>query len=135
LPVDNYKVSVYATFNENAISVSDTKAAANTAGTQTKKEIKAVAFNPTGTWYAAGAIAAKSAGTIEYDGAATMAYGHYVAKAYPILSVKDKNTTSENARLDIAIVKNNDDANTINMAKIDTYAADDGTTSHWHVIE
>ncbi|MBR6908276.1 hypothetical protein IKN40_07550 [bacterium] len=47
-----------------------------------------------------------------------MNFRHFIAKAYPILSVKDKNTTAENARLDIAVRKSNDDANTVTLEGI-----------------
>ena len=159
LPVNNYKVNVYATFNESAI-------VKNIA--QTKKQIMAVAFDPTADWATETAgtniaycdstdiwnattwnpcyngTAGKTVKTLPVNGAvasvsstedaAALSFGHWIAKAYPILSVKDKNTTSDNARLDISIVKNNDDANTVTVTKIDGNNATEAA-SHWHVIQ
>jgi hypothetical protein len=49
LPVDNYKVNVYATFNDSAI----TGNTAGNAAVNTGKQIKAVAFNPQDAWITA----------------------------------------------------------------------------------
>ena len=38
-----------------------------------------------------------------------MSYGHYVAKAYPKLALKEKNTNAGNERVDINVTKNTDD--------------------------
>ena len=45
----------------------------------------------------------------EAKGNGTISYGHYVAKAFPILAVKEKNTNSGNERLDLNVTKNTDD--------------------------
>jgi hypothetical protein len=121
LPVGNYKVTVYATFNDSAI-------VKKAAGNNTAKTISAVAFDPTDetntttTWATDTAI----------KGTATMSFNHFVAKAYPILSVKDKNTTKDNERLDINIRKSNDDANTVKITAIGGTPSDistDGSAS------
>ena len=132
LPVDNHKVTVSMDFNESAIKWNKDD------HVEAPVVISAVAFNPTGAWYSNdGKINGKS-DTIAYDGAATMNFRHFIAKAYPILSVKDKNTTAENARLDIAVRKSNDDANTVTLegiySKID-WANSIETTNYWHVVD
>ena len=43
------------------------------------------------------------------DKDAAIDYSHWVAKAFPILSVKEKNTNTGNERLDLNVVKNADD--------------------------
>ena len=112
LPVANYKVSVYATFNESAI-----KSDKVTPTNNPKKEITGVKFP-------------------NITNVAPLTFGHYVAKAYPILSVKDKNTTSDNARLDISVRKSNDDANTVTLEAIYS-GTTNGTnaTAKWHVVD
>ena len=116
LPVNNYKVNVYVTFNDDAISTAATQAA---APLNTAKEIKGVKVNN------------------DSATSATLWYKHYVAKAYPILAVKDKNTTSENARLDISILKSNDDAYSVYMSWINNNAANamTGSNYYWTVVE
>jgi hypothetical protein len=79
-----------ATFNDSAIDTT-----LGTGTEQPKKQITGVTFD---------------AGTVT---SASLSFGHYVAKAYPILSVKDKNTSSDNTRLDLNIRKSNDDGNTV----------------------
>ena len=89
LPVKNYKVKLFVTFNNHAVEKY------NTAGTAQPVVISGVTLNATVNG------ATKSA--------SWLGYSHYVAKAYPILSVKDKNTNSGSERLDVNVRKNKDD--------------------------
>ena len=102
IPEGKYNVNVYATFNESAI-----KAWLNEA-----KKITKVAIDPTAptndwTW--------DKTNTKWFS---SLSYNHFIAKAFPELSVKDKNTNSENPRLDIRIIKSNDDENTLHVTSI-----------------
>ena len=80
LPAKNYNVKVMATFSESAVN-------------GTKREITKVRIDNNGVDMGSG----------------TLSYGHYIAKAYPIISVKEKNTNSGNERLDLNVLKNSDD--------------------------
>ena len=79
LPAKNYQVKVFANFSESAVN-------------GTKKELKGVRIL-NGT---------------DIKGTGDLSYGHYVAKAYPILALKEKNTNSGNERLDLNVTKNTD---------------------------
>jgi hypothetical protein len=111
LPVKNYKVKLFVTFNNNAV-----ERYANNATVQ-PVTITNVALNATVTG------ATKSLGSLGYS--------HYVAKAYPILSVKDKNTNSSSTRLDVNLRKNKDDHTVTLLGIIASNAADTG----WNVVE
>jgi hypothetical protein len=97
LPVKNYKVKLYVTFNNNAVEKYANNAAARPV------TIDGVKLNAT----VQGAV----------KDASGLGYSHYVAKAYPILSVKDKNTNSSSTRLDINARKNTDNY-TVNLLQI-----------------
>ena len=137
LPVANYKVSVYATFNESAIAKHATK---GTAQVQTQKQILAVGFNPQTGWATVSGTTPNKTATLvdtKTSWAAKLSFNHWVAKAYPILSVKDKNTDSSNSRLDLNIRKSNDDANTVTITAVAGNPATlwtDATTT-WIVAE
>lgn len=80
LPAKNYNVKVAMNFSESAVNAA-------------KKELTAVTvYNGT-----------------EAKGNGTISYGHYVAKAFPILAVKEKNTNTGNERLDLNVTKNTDE--------------------------
>ena len=124
LPEANYKVNVYATFNDNAIDVTKTVTVSNvgvvndTTKKQAEKQILWVAINSNTSFSA-------------------LSFKHYVAKAYPILSVKDKNTTKDNERLDINVRKSNDEGNTVQLVGL--APANNGATTPvaitWSVAE
>ena len=128
LPVANYKVNVYATFNESAIDKSN----GSSATPQTKKEFIAVAIDPSSSaaWYTVGETDEMTVANA--DAASKLSFGDRVAKAYPILSVKDKNTNTSNTRLDLNVRKSNDDANTVNLISLYTVAGD---LADWSVVE
>ena len=80
LPAKNYNVKVAMNFSEGAVNA-------------TRKNLTAVTvYNGTTP-----------------KGTGTISYGHYVAKAFPILAVKEKNTNSGNERLDLNVTKNTDE--------------------------
>ena len=80
LPAKNYNVKVAMNFSEGAVN-------------STRKDLTGVTvYNGTTP-----------------KGNGTISYGHYVAKAFPILAVKEKNTNSGNERLDLNVTKNTDE--------------------------
>ena len=103
LPAKNYKVKVSVNFSENTIN-------ATAAGAlQTEKTFGAVNLlngtTPKGT--------------------GTMSFKLYVAKAFPIVSLKEKTTSDGNEKLDLNVVKNTDDYK-VELVKINaTYNKDD----------
>ena len=80
LPAKNYTARVYVNFSDAAVA-------------SAAKTFTGVALYNDATELSSGALA----------------YTHYVAKAYPILAVKEKNTNSGNERLDLNVTKNADD--------------------------
>ena len=103
LPAKNYKVKVSVNFSENTIN-------ATAAGAlQTEKTFGAVNLlngtTPKGT--------------------GTMSFKLYVAKAFPMVSLKEKTTSDGNEKLDLNVVKNTDDYK-VELVKINaTYNKDD----------
>ena len=85
LPVKNYNVKLYMTFNSSAV-------VKGTAGTPTAQVAHAL------SWI-----------KIEDSANTSLWITYYVAKAHPILSVKEKNTNSGNERLDLNIAANTSD--------------------------
>jgi hypothetical protein len=79
LPVKNYNVKLYMTFNSSAI----------TAWLQAPHALSGI--------------------KIEDSTNTSLGITYYVAKAHPILSVKEKNTNSGNERLDLNIAANSSD--------------------------
>ena len=107
LPIANYKVVVKATFNDTAIDT--------TKGSGVAQDVKSI-----------------TQVIIPWVTPATLSFHHWVAKAYPILSLKDKNTTTDNSRLDLNIRKSNDDANTVKVLTLNNLA---NVGSGWHVVD
>ena len=79
LPAKNYNVKVALNFSEGAVTGA------------VKKFTSVGVYNGT-----------------DVKGTGSISYGHYVAKAFPILAVKEKNTNSGNERLDLNVTKNTD---------------------------
>ena len=104
LPAKNYKVRVSANFSENTIN-------ATAAGVvQTEKTFGQVKLLN---------------GTAE-KGTGTMSFKLYVAKAFPIVSLKEKTTSDGNEKLDLNVVKNTDDYK-VELVKINGKYNNDGT--------
>jgi hypothetical protein len=114
LPVKNYKVKLFITFNNNAVEKG---------------------FNSSVKEREAEAVAIGKVSLIQTDGkvvdADKLGYSHYVAKAYPILSVKDKNTNTSSTRLDINLRKNTDNYTVTFLKLVPGNTADTG----WKVVE
>ena len=79
LPVDNYKVKVYATFDESAL-----KTTAQGKRTITKVNLLNAGSSVT-SW--------------------TLAFGHYVAKAYPVLTRESFSREKDNWSLELGVTK------------------------------
>ena len=79
LPAKNYNVKVALNFSEGAVTGA------------VKKFTSVGVYNGT-----------------DVKGTGSISYGHYVAKAFPILAVKEKNTNTGNERLDLNVTKNTD---------------------------
>ena len=79
LPAKNYNVKVALNFAEGAVTGA------------VKKFTSVGVYNGT-----------------DVKGTGSISYGHYVAKAFPILAVKEKNTNTGNERLDLNVTKNTD---------------------------
>jgi hypothetical protein len=85
LPAKNYNVKLYISFNDSAI-----KKAANTTTKQGQND------------YAIWTVKIGSNGTES----SSLGVVYHVAKAYPIIAVKEKNTNSGNERLDLNVSSN-----------------------------
>ena len=104
LPAKNYKVKVSVNFSENTIN-------ATTAGVvQTEKTFGQV----------------KLLNGITEKGTGTMSFKLYVARAFPIVSLKEKTTSEGNEKLDLNVVKNTDDYK-VELVKINGKYNNDGT--------
>lgn len=118
LPAKNYTVKVFATFAESAIDT--TNAGAGTD--QTAKTFTSVEFF--------NGADSKGQGTVNYS--------HFVAKAFPILAVKEKNTNSGNERLDLNVTKSSDDYKVVIneiTANPGTFTKVSGTAGNFENIE
>ena len=107
LPAKNYKVKVSVNFSENTIN-------ATAAGAlQTEKTFGAVnLLNGTAN-----------------KGTGTMSFKLYVAKAFPIVSLKEKTTSEGNEKLDLNVVKNTDDYK-VELVKINGKYNNNGTEAN-----
>ena len=104
LPAKNYKVKVSANFSENTIN-------ATTAGQlQTEKTFGAVNL----------------LNGIDNKGTGTMSFKLYVARAFPMVSLKEKTTSDRNEKLDLNVKKNTDDYK-VELVKINGKYNNNGT--------
>ena len=104
LPAKNYKVKVSANFSENTIN-------ATTAGQlQTEKTFGAVNL----------------LNGIDNKGTGTMSFKLYVARAFPMVSLKEKTTSDGNEKLDLNVKKNTDDYK-VELVKINGKYNNNGT--------
>ena len=102
LPVANYKVKVYATFDEDALPAD--------GGTEAPRAINSVAINPTSNTFTAATT----------DATATLNYSHLVAKAYPVLSRESFSRDVDAPALELGITKVEKDglSAVVNVTKI-----------------